>query len=41
MKRAGKLALAAAALALMAGVFALYGRPDFFMTVANQIWGCF
>jgi len=41
MKRASKLALTVAALALMAGVFALYGRPDFFMTVANQIWGCF
>ena len=28
----------AAALAL---VFAMYARPDFVMTISNQIWGCF
>jgi hypothetical protein len=22
-------------------VFSLYGRPDFLMTLANQVWGCF
>ena len=34
------LAFAALATAL-ALVFALYARPDFVMTMANQIWGCF
>jgi hypothetical protein len=23
------------------GVFALYRRPDFLMTLANQLWSCF
>ena len=23
------------------GVFALYTRPDFLVTLANQIWACF
>jgi hypothetical protein len=36
--RAGWLALAAAALA---GVFALYTRPDFLVTLADQLWACF
>lgn len=22
-------------------VFAMYTRPDFVMTLANQVWGCF
>ena len=22
-------------------VFALYTRPDFLVTLANQVWGCF
>jgi len=36
-KVVGWSALAAALL----GIFGLYGRPDFLLTVANQIWGCF
>lgn len=28
----------ACALAL---VFAMYTRPDFMLTLANQVWGCF
>jgi hypothetical protein len=32
--------LGAAALAL-AGVFALYTRPAFLVTLADQIWSCF
>jgi hypothetical protein len=28
-------------LVALGGVFALYGRPDFMMTLANQVWGCF
>ena len=23
------------------GVFALYTRPDFLFTLANQVWACF
>jgi hypothetical protein len=30
--------LAAAALL---GVFALYTRPEFLLTLANQVWACF
>ena len=29
-----------AILALL-GVFALYTRPEFLFTLANQVWGCF
>ncbi|WP_185878875.1 hypothetical protein [Variovorax sp. MHTC-1] len=32
--------LGAAALALL-GVFALYTRPGFLVTLADQIWACF
>lgn len=32
--------LGAVALAL-AGVFALYARPAFLVTLADQIWACF
>lgn len=34
------LAYAGALLALLA-VFALYTRPDFLVTLADQIWACF
>lgn len=34
------LVWALAALALL-GVFSLYTRPDFLVTLANQIWACF
>ncbi|MDB5730220.1 MAG: hypothetical protein JWQ03_115 [Variovorax sp.] len=36
--RAVALVLAAAALA---GVFALYTRPNFLVTLIDQVWGCF
>jgi hypothetical protein len=29
------------ALAAVAGIFALYGRPDFLVMLANQFWACF
>ena len=32
--------LATAALALL-GIFVLYTRPDFLLTLANQVWACF
>lgn len=25
----------------LAGVFSLYARPDFLVTLANQVWACF
>ncbi len=34
------LGYSAALLALLA-VFALYTRPDFLVTLANQVWACF
>lgn len=27
--------------AVLALVFTMYTRPDFVMTLANQVWGCF
>ena len=35
--------LAAWSLAIVGslGVFALYTRPDFLLTLANQVWSCF
>ena len=29
------------ALAALAGVFALYTRPDFVVLLSNQVWSCF
>ena len=34
------LAYSAAVLACL-GVFALYTRPDFLVSLANQLWACF
>jgi len=31
----------AAALAALGGVFALYTRPDFLVTLIDQVWSCF
>jgi hypothetical protein len=36
-----KIALYTLALAAVLGVFALYTRPDFLLTLADQIWACF
>ena len=33
--------VAAALLAVLLGVFALYLQPDFMLTLADQIWACF
>ena len=30
-----------AALAALLGVFALYTRPEFLVTLADQLWACF
>jgi hypothetical protein len=29
------------AAAVLAGVFALYTRPDFLLNLADQLWSCF
>ena len=36
-----KLLVFAVALAALLAVFALYTRPDFLVTLADQIWACF
>lgn len=28
-------------LAVLMGVMAMYLQPDFLLTLANQVWGCF
>ncbi len=39
-KRAKLITYSAAVLACL-GVFALYTRPDFLVTLADQLWACF
>ena len=41
MTRGRKILAYAAALTLLLAVFALYTRPDFLVTLANQVWACF
>jgi hypothetical protein len=36
-----KIALWLAAVAASLAVFALYTRPEFMLTLANQVWSCF
>jgi hypothetical protein len=36
-----KIALWSLAVLASLGVFALYTRPDFLLTLANQVWACF
>jgi hypothetical protein len=40
-RRARQLMAYGGALAVLLAVFALYTRPDFLVTLANQIWACF
>ena len=41
MPRQKMTLLALLALTTLAGVFALYTRPDFLLQLSNQIWACF
>jgi hypothetical protein len=41
MKKGYKLLFYLAAVCVLLAVFTLYTRPDFLMTLANQVWGCF
>lgn len=36
-----RLVLCTLIVVCLAGVFHLYGRPDFLVLVANQVWTCF
>ncbi len=36
-----KIALWSLAISASLAVFALYTRPDFLFTLANQLWSCF
>jgi len=40
-RRGLRVAAWAAAMAALLAVFALYLRPDFLLTLADQLWGCF
>lgn len=41
VSRTRRLLAWTAAAAALAAVFALYTRPDFLVTLANQVWACF
>lgn len=41
MNRRHKLLAWGSALIVLLAVFALYTRPDFLVTLSNQIWACF
>ena len=41
MKTRQKYLLHGVAVVASLAVFALYTRPDFLVTLANQIWACF
>jgi len=41
MSRKGRIALYAAAAVLLAGVFALYARPQLMVALSDMIWACF
>jgi hypothetical protein len=41
MKQSHRLGFLAGAVVVLLGVFSLYIRPDFLVTLANQVWACF
>ncbi len=41
LKATHKISLWALAVLACGGVFALYTRPEFLLTLANQVWACF
>ncbi|HEY5579628.1 MAG TPA: hypothetical protein VIK56_00485 [Rhodoferax sp.] len=41
MKPGLKILFYAGAICVLLAVFALYTRPDFLLTLANQVWACF
>ena len=36
-----KIALWSLVMLALLGVFSLYARPEFLLTLANQVWACF
>ena len=38
---AARVVLGTLALALLVGVFLMYTRPGFLVTLADQVWACF
>ena len=41
MRPGHRLLVWALAIGVLLAVFALYTRPDFMLSLANQIWACF
>jgi hypothetical protein len=41
MSRKGKVAVYAAAAVVLAGVFALYAKPQIMVAMSEMIWACF
>jgi hypothetical protein len=41
MKPAMRWLLGMLTVAVLLGVFAMYGQPDFLFQMANQLWACF
>jgi len=41
MARRNRVLVYAVVAAALAGVFALYTRPEFLMNLADQLWSCF
>jgi hypothetical protein len=41
MSRTARLAVYAIAIAVLAGVFALYAKPQIMVAVSDVIWACF
>jgi hypothetical protein len=41
VKHGKEILLYVTAAALLLAVFSMYSRPDFLVTLANQVWGCF
>jgi hypothetical protein len=41
MSRKGKIAIYAAAVAVLLAVFALYTRPQIMVAVSDMVWSCF
>ena len=41
MSRRGRIALYAVAVAVLAGVFTLYAKPQIMVAVSDLVWSCF
>ena len=41
MSRKARIAIYAAAIALLAGVFTLYAKPQIAVAVTDLVWACF